>query len=99
MLLAVVGTLDAPDHALFVSHVHPDGQAHFNVYASPVQGQPWGRFTMDTAPDVSGPSYDTDDPQKSVTASKVSGSGDPPRTVLLARLRFKPDEKEPTTKL
>ncbi|KAL1695922.1 hypothetical protein GGG16DRAFT_44228 [Schizophyllum commune] len=98
-LFFVVGTLDAPDHALFVSHVHPDGQAHFNVYASPVQGQPWGRFTMDTAPDVAGPSYDTDDPQKSVTASKVSGSGDPPRTVLLARLRFKPDEKEPTTKL
>ncbi|KAL1669009.1 hypothetical protein GGF50DRAFT_45197 [Schizophyllum commune] len=98
-LFFVVGTLDAPDHALFVSHVHPDGQAHFNVYASSVQGQPWGRFTMDTAPDVAGPSYDTDDPQKSVTASKVSGSGDPPRTVLLARLRFKPDEKEPTTKL
>ena len=84
---------------MLVSHAHPDGQAHFNVYAAPTPGQPWGRFTCDTAPDVVGPSYDTDEPQKSVMASKVSGSGDSPRTVLLARLRFKPDEKEPTTKL
>ena len=25
-LMAVIGTLSAPDHALFVSHNHPDGQ-------------------------------------------------------------------------
>ncbi|KAL1746636.1 hypothetical protein HDZ31DRAFT_33729, partial [Schizophyllum fasciatum] len=94
----LVGTLDAADHALFVSHAHPDGQAHFNVYAAPGQGQPWGAFTCDAATDVAGPSYEDSLPER-VTASKVSGSGDAPRTVLLARLRFKPDEKEPTTKL
>lgn len=97
-LFFVVGTLNAADHALFVSHAHPDGQAHFNVYAVPQPGQAWGTFTCDAAPEVAGPSYE-DPPLQSVTASKVSGSGDPPKTVLLARLRFKPDEREPTTKL
>ncbi|EDR11626.1 uncharacterized protein LACBIDRAFT_324322 [Laccaria bicolor S238N-H82] len=44
-LFLVIGTLCAPNHALFVSHSHPDGQAYFSVYSSPKIGQPWGIFT------------------------------------------------------
>lgn len=29
-LLTVIGTLSAPDYALFVSHNHPDGQVREN---------------------------------------------------------------------
>ncbi|KAG5722263.1 Tyrosine-protein kinase [Termitomyces sp. T112] len=44
-LFLVIGTLDAQEYALFVSHNHPDGQAHFNVFSSPRNAQPWGTFT------------------------------------------------------
>ncbi|KAJ7088050.1 hypothetical protein B0H15DRAFT_780981, partial [Mycena belliarum] len=80
-LYLVIGTLDAPDYALFVSHNHPDGQAHFNVFSAPKTGQPWGTFTTDAE----------------VSASQVSATGGPWDTVLVARLRFKPDVAEPTS--
>ncbi|KAJ3573275.1 hypothetical protein NP233_g2522 [Leucocoprinus birnbaumii] len=96
-LFLVVGILRASDYALFVSHNHPEGhrvgwQAHFNVFASPKNGRPWGIFTTDSVYDGAGPSGDAPDESLRQSASKVSahnkGSWD---TVLLARLRFKPD--------
>ena len=120
MNLAVIGTLSAPNHALFVSHRHPEGhvseafqsrnfriskmgnlQAHFSVYATPQNGKPWGAFTTDTdVPQELGPSYDEDEASDTslVQESKVSDHGRPWDTVLLARLRFKPDVLEPTSK-
>lgn len=71
------------------------------MYANPKIGQPWGTFTTDT--EVShdlGPSYDLDDSAEipRLSASKVSIQGDPWDAVLLARLRFKPDVLEPTSR-
>jgi len=101
-LVLVIGTLSAPTYALFVSHSHPEGHAHFNVYATPKDGQPWGIFSNDTVPESDcGPTYDepSDTITNRVEATKVSshagGSWD---AVLLARLRFKPDVLEPTSK-
>jgi len=100
-LFVVIGTLDTPDHALFVGHTHPDGQAHFNVYSSPRNGQPWGLFTTDThfPAEVAGPAEWRDmNGVASDNASKVSLSGSATsNTVLIARLRFKPDVEEPTS--
>ncbi|KAJ6577758.1 hypothetical protein B0H19DRAFT_568412 [Mycena capillaripes] len=93
----VIGTLDAPDYALFVSHNHPDGQAHFNVYSSPKGGNPWGTFTTDTESEQGGPSYHEPIHGNPLSASKVSRTGGPWDTVLIARLRFKPDVLEPTS--
>ncbi|KAF8805001.1 hypothetical protein BYT27DRAFT_7193708 [Phlegmacium glaucopus] len=97
-LFLVIGTLSAPNHALFVSHSHPEGHAHFSVYAAPVNGKPWGTFTTDkqVLPEL-GPSYDERD-IISVQEIKVSPHGGLWNTVLLARLRFKPDVLEPTSK-
>jgi len=97
-LYLVIGTLSAPDYALFVSHSHPDGQAHFNIYLTQRAGQPWGLFTTDTKvpPDVAGPSYDEEIGEVQC-ASKVSVSGGVWDTVILAKLRFKPDNPEPTS--
>ncbi|KAF7353961.1 Protein kinase domain-containing protein [Mycena venus] len=95
-LYLVIGTLDAPDYALFVSHNHPDGQAHFNVYSSPKSGQPWGTFTTDTEPEQGGPSYHEPISGSPLSSCKVSSTGQPWNTVLVARLRFKPDILEPT---
>lgn len=60
----MIGTLEAQDYALFVSHSHPDGQvsalypllklAHictqlnFNVRSAAKAGQPWGYFNTST---------------------------------------------------
>ncbi|KAF8147822.1 hypothetical protein B0H34DRAFT_738281 [Crassisporium funariophilum] len=99
-LFLVIGTLNAPNYALFVSHSHPEGHAHFNVYSTPKSGQPWGMFTTDTeVPRELGPLYD-DEPGDvaRLSASKVSSHGGPWDTVLMARLRFKPDVLEPTSK-
>jgi abelson tyrosine-protein kinase 1 len=96
-LYLVIGTLDAPDYALFVSHNHPDGQAHFNVYSSPKSGQPWGTFTTDTELEQGGPSYHEPVPGNPLSSCKVSSTGQPWNTVLVARLRFKPDVLEPTS--
>ncbi|KAJ6515780.1 hypothetical protein C8R45DRAFT_811380 [Mycena sanguinolenta] len=93
----VIGTLDAPDYGLFVSHNHPDGQAHFNVYSSPKSNQPWGTFTTDAEPEQGGPSYHEPISGNPSSASKVSLNGAPWSTVLVARLRFKPDVLEPTS--
>jgi hypothetical protein len=95
-LYFVIGTLDTPEYALFVSHNHPDGQAHFNVFSSPKSHQPWGTFTTDT--ELGGPSYHEPVPGSPVSASKISSQGSYPwNTVLVARLRFKPDILEPTS--
>ncbi|KAF7289164.1 Protein kinase domain-containing protein [Mycena indigotica] len=93
----VIGTLDTPDYGLFVSHNHPDGQAHFNVYSSPKGAQPWGTFTTDSELEQGGPSYNEPIHGTPVSASKVSQAGGPWETVLVARLRFKPDVLEPTS--
>ncbi|THU90560.1 hypothetical protein K435DRAFT_968632 [Dendrothele bispora CBS 962.96] len=98
-LFLVIGTLDTPDHGLFVSHNHPDGQVHFNVFTAARTGQPWGTFTTDTEfPSVlGGPSYHEPVSGSPSSASKVSLEGGPWNTVLVARLRFKPDVLEPTS--
>jgi hypothetical protein len=78
-----------------------DVQAHFNVYSTPKIGKPWGAFTTDREiPPELGPSYDEGDSGDSylVQESKVSNHGGPWDTVILARLRFKPDVLEPTSK-
>ena len=75
-------------------------QAHFSVYATPKNGKPWGAFTTDTeVPPELGPSYEVESGDSVlVQESKVSNHGGPWDTVLLARLRFKPDVLEPTSK-
>lgn len=95
-LFLVIGTLTTPGYALFVSHGHPDGQAHFNVLP-PRNGQPWGVITTDNEvpSELGGPSYHEDLPF--VSTPKVSVNGSPDATVLIARLRFKPDVLEPTS--
>ncbi|TCD62466.1 hypothetical protein EIP91_006836 [Steccherinum ochraceum] len=100
-LYLVIGTLDAADYALFVSHNHPDGQVNFNVSSSARAGQEWGRFTTSTdlsASIVGGPVYVEEAPGYSsvskISTVKTSGKWD---TVLLARLRFPPDCTEPTS--
>ncbi|KAL5525571.1 hypothetical protein ACEPAG_6907 [Sanghuangporus baumii] len=98
----VVGTLDAPDYGLFVNHNNPDGQVHFNVYASPKTGQKWGAFAVDTntlpASLGSGPSWHEEVPGRHASANKVSevSPSRPWDTVLLARLRFRPDDDHST---
>jgi hypothetical protein len=76
-------------------------QAHFNVFSSPKAGQAWGTFTTDTEfpEDFRGPSYHEEVPGNPLSASKVSTVGGSSKwdTVLLARLRFKPDVLEPTS--
>jgi len=101
-ILLVIGTLSAPNYALLVSHSHPEGHAQFNVYATAKDGQPWGVFTTVLASDdpEHGPSYDEPniEVENRAEATKVSCHGGPSDTVLLARLRFKPDVLEPTSK-
>lgn len=98
----VIGALDAPDYASFVSHSHPDGQVNFNVFASAHVARPWGEFTLTSAEQVMEPSRDPvqQDMVGAVTASNVSlvkNSSETWDSVLLARLRFKPDIPEPTS--
>ncbi|KAF7321723.1 Protein kinase domain-containing protein [Mycena kentingensis (nom. inval.)] len=99
-LFLVIGTLSTPDWGVFVSHRHPDGQAHFNVFSSTKTGQPWGAFTTDTS-SQGGPSYHEPVIGNPQSASKVSSTRSSTNnvwdTVLLARLRFKPDVLEPTS--
>lgn len=97
----VIGTLDAADYALFVSHSHPDGQVNFSVFGAARSGQTWGKFSTsaDTTAAGAGPVYHEEGPG-SLSASKVSVAkrpGDAWDTVLLARLRFAPDRDEPTS--
>ncbi|KAH9921625.1 uncharacterized protein B0H18DRAFT_1121320 [Fomitopsis serialis] len=103
-LFLVIGTLEAQDYALYVSHSHPDGQLNFNVYSSPRAGQPWGHFSTTTdlsSSMVGGPVYDEPDGNPlDVSANKVSdvGRGGKWDAVLLARLRFTTDGVDPTSK-
>ncbi|KAJ6589026.1 hypothetical protein B0H19DRAFT_1058099 [Mycena capillaripes] len=96
-LYLVIGTLDTPEYSLFVSHNHPDGRVHFNVFSAPKTGQPWGTFTTDTEPEQGGPSYDEPMNGSTDCASKVSRAGGTWDTVIAARLRFRPDVLEPTS--
>ncbi|KAK2463882.1 hypothetical protein APHAL10511_004054 [Amanita phalloides] len=98
-IFLVIGALNTPDYALFVSHKHPDGQVHFNVYAAPRNGQPWGAFTTDTqvSPKIGGPVYHEALSVTPSSASRVSAAGEGWNSVILARLRFKPDIPEPTS--
>ncbi|KAF9647369.1 hypothetical protein BDM02DRAFT_2705085 [Thelephora ganbajun] len=100
-IFLVIGTLSAPDYALLVSHHHPDGQAHFEVFASPRNGQPWGKFAVstDTTPSVlRGPNYREESTIPFSYKAKVSETFCSPwHSLLLARLRFKPDAPDPTS--
>jgi len=97
----VIGTLSAPDYALFVSHNHPDGQAQFEVFGSPRNGHPWGKFTTSTdltSSIVSGPNYQEVSTIPFAYKSKVSETSSGSwHSLLLARLRFKPDACDPTS--
>ncbi|KAF8997473.1 hypothetical protein BDQ17DRAFT_1329317 [Cyathus striatus] len=96
-VLLVIGALQATKYGLFVGYNYPEGQVHFNVFPSAKDDDPWGAFTTEAKgrDDNKGPIYDelTGEP---TSASKVSRVGDPPSTVLLARLRFKPGAENPT---
>ncbi|KAH9926665.1 uncharacterized protein BXZ73DRAFT_78744 [Epithele typhae] len=99
----VIGTLEAQDYALFVSHDHPDSQVEFNVFSAMRTGQPWGEFRFSSDLTASflggGPRYD-DEPQVTHQYTpKIStyGNNGGWSSVLLARLRFKPDSLEPTS--
>ncbi|KAK7005721.1 kinase domain-containing protein [Favolaschia claudopus] len=100
-LFLVIGTLSTPDYGLFVSHKHPDGQAHFNVFSSAKASQPWGTYTTDTGSELAGPCYHEPSVCSPLSASKISTSNSTNSndwdTVLVARLRFKPDVLEPTS--
>ncbi|KAF9450745.1 hypothetical protein P691DRAFT_664706 [Macrolepiota fuliginosa MF-IS2] len=97
-LMLIVGVLEAPNYALFVSHEHPDGNVHFHALNSKL-GQPWGMFTIDNkaSNEHGGPLYHETPQKPHQCAYKASINGDPPKAVLLARLRFPPDQLEPTT--
>jgi len=96
----VIGTLTAPDYALFVSHRHPDGKARFEVFASPRQDHPWGKFNTSTdvtSSMLGGPHYEEESTTPFSYKAKISvTSAEPWHSLLLARLRFKPDAPEPT---
>lgn len=94
----VIGTLSAPDYALFVSHDHPDGKAHFEVFASLRNGQPWGKFTVSAEAAPGGPNYPEESTIPFSYNEKVSAvSSEDWHSLLLARLRFKPDAPDPTS--
>ncbi|KAF9481061.1 hypothetical protein BDN70DRAFT_876798 [Pholiota conissans] len=101
-LCLVIGTLRTPKYALVVSHHHPEGHAHFNVYSNPKPGTPWGTFTIDhhVAREL-GPVYDLEEVEERARppASKISNHNGAFDAVLLARLRFKTDASEPTSRL
>ncbi|KAH9476525.1 putative serine/threonine-protein kinase [Psilocybe cubensis] len=97
-LFLIIGTLKTPAYALLVSHSHPEGHARFNVYANPQIGKPWGTFTTDTDGPRGLEDSDSEEEITRLSASKVSLHGGPMEAVLLARLRFKPDATEPTSR-
>jgi abelson tyrosine-protein kinase 1/abelson tyrosine-protein kinase 2 len=101
----VIGTLEAPDYAMFVSHRSRDGQVHFEAFDDRRNGEKWGKFTTDESlpgTAVGGPDWqDRDDhPVDELYTSKVSTNGDSAtgwNSLILSRLRFRPDEDEPTS--
>lgn len=100
-LQLVIGNLEAQDYALFVSHDHPDGQAEFNVYSATRNGVPWGEFSFsfDLSSSLGGPKYEEEQVANPQYGRRVSDFGNNGQwdSVLLARLRFKPDQAEPTS--
>jgi abelson tyrosine-protein kinase 1 len=77
-------------------------QVNFNVFAPARVGRPWGQFTLTCAEESMEPSSVAvqQEMMGAVTASNVSlvkGASEPWDSVLLARLRFKPDIAEPTS--
>ncbi|EKM52507.1 uncharacterized protein PHACADRAFT_211755 [Phanerochaete carnosa HHB-10118-sp] len=102
-LMLVIGTLDAADYALFVSHNHPDGEVDLEVFAKAIPGEAWGKFTTTTDLSASiGPQYSLsgENTPRVDSGSKVSlvkKPGEPWDTVLLAKLRFPTDKEEPTS--
>ncbi|KAF4568598.1 hypothetical protein EYR40_009997 [Pleurotus pulmonarius] len=91
-LYLVIGTLSTPNYGLF---------AHFNVFGAQRVRQPWGTFTTDSElPQDGGPLYHESDEDRleRQCASKVSIVGEGPwDTLIIAKLRFKPDNSEPTS--
>jgi abelson tyrosine-protein kinase 1 len=73
-------------------------QLHFNVFSAPRPNGPWGEFLTDAAHQA-GPNYMELPTGPTINASKVSETkrAGPWDSVLLARLRFKPDVLEPTS--
>ncbi|KAF9008496.1 hypothetical protein BDZ89DRAFT_1079023 [Hymenopellis radicata] len=82
----VIGTLSASDYAC---------SRAFNVLPAK-NNMPWGVIKTDTEI-VGGPSYHEPIPGGSISNSKVSRNGSKDVTLLLARLRFKPDGTDPTS--
>ncbi|TFK66401.1 hypothetical protein BDN72DRAFT_961779 [Pluteus cervinus] len=102
-LFMVIGTLSTPDYGLFVSHNHGDGKAFFSVHSAPRPGSDWGTFKVDKDPPKDrhgGPIYDepvSGTPLSAFKVSKTVPTDAPWKTVLVARLRFKPDVADPTS--
>lgn len=74
-------------------------QTHFNTFFSPPKGTPWGEFHTDNilpSGITVGPDYD-EARGPILNASKVSSVGGPSETLLVAKLRFRPDVIEPTS--
>lgn len=84
---------------LGIVYLCPVIKVHFNVFSAQRPGRAWGAFTTDTEvpAGLAGPSYHETFPATPVSASKVSNSNGSWDTVLIARLRFKPDVDEPTS--
>ena len=76
-------------------------QVLFNIFSAQKNSRPWGEFELDTdvsSSGLAGPKYvEPIDP--ALSAYKVSDVNPSKKwdTVLLARLRFKPDVPEPTS--
>ncbi|KAG6816104.1 hypothetical protein H0H93_008526 [Arthromyces matolae] len=83
----VLKTLSAQNYALFANHGHASSDAHFDVLASPGVNEPWGSFIL--------PPDQPNAPPR-LLHSKVSIIGSPSKTILITRLRFRPDVEEPT---
>ena len=93
--------LGSDNSSMNFSNIPRNHKVHFNVSSPRKLGQPWGTFTTEFSPEFDGPSYDDEEPRGNpvVAANKVSAVSTTNvwSTVLLARLRFKPDVLEPTS--
>jgi len=102
-IFLVLGSLQAQDWGIFVNHSHPDGNVHFNVFSERHVGRDWGVFSTDTQLTSSGgPRYQEGSPTAAtLSANKVSTRKEAKDaewvSLILARLRFKPDVSEPTS--
>ncbi|CAK5274392.1 unnamed protein product [Mycena citricolor] len=98
-LIMVTGTVNVRDYALLVDHGNEKElrRHRFHVYSHRQMGKPWGTF--DHKPETG--SLDLSRPQERPTSSqtmfKVSDVGPELATVLLSRLRFSPNQLEPTS--